>query len=134
MQTLRTEAKKDNLGQVLRFIEQELEAADCSIKAQTQISVAVEEIFINIASYAYAPDTGEAVITAGIDGDSITIGFRDKGVPFDPLARTDPDVTLSAEERRIGGLGIFMVKKTMDEVRYRYEGGENILTIRKKLH
>ena len=73
------------------------------------------------------------MISVTVDGETAGIEFRDRGIPFDPLARPDPDVTLSAEERGIGGLGIYMVKKTMDEVLYRRENGENVLTIRKKL-
>ena len=133
MNTLTVEARTENLDQVLAFVEQNLEAAGCSMKAQMQISVAVEEIYVNIAHYAYTPETGKAVIRMTAEGGTAEIEFRDRGVPFDPLARPDPDVTLSAKERGIGGLGIYMVKKSMDEVLYRYEGGENILTIRKKL-
>ena len=134
MGSLTVEAKRENLERVSAFVDRKLEEAGCSVKAQMQIQVAAEEIFINIASYAYAPGTGSAVITAESDGENAEITFRDRGVPFDPLAREDPDVTLSAEERGIGGLGIYMVKKTMDGVSYRYENGENVLTIRKKLH
>ena len=133
MDTLTVEAKTENLDQVLAFIEEKLEAADCSVKAQTQICVAAEEIYVNIASYAYVPETGNAVIRMTVADGTAEIEFRDKGIPFDPLAKEDPDVTLAAEERGIGGLGIYMVKKSMDEVLYRREDGENILTIRKKI-
>ena len=98
-----------------------------------QILIAAEEIFVNIASYAYGQETGSAEIRMTVEDGCAGIEFRDSGTPFDPLAKADPDVTLPAEERQIGGLGIFMVKKSMDDVQYRYEGGENILTIRKKL-
>jgi len=131
--TLRLEAKTENLEQVLDFVESRLEGAECPIKAVMQIKVAVEEIFVNIASYAYVPGTGEAVISAAVENGTAEFVFRDKGIPFDPLAKADPDVTLSVDQRQIGGLGIYMVKKTMDEVLYRREDGENILTIRKKL-
>ena len=134
MNTLTVEAKKENLAQVLTFVEGTLEKAGCSARSMLQIQVAVEEVFVNIASYAYAPDTGDALIAAGADGENAVITFRDRGMPFDPLAKEDPDVTLPVEQRGIGGLGIFMVKKSMDDVEYRYEDGENILTIRKKLH
>ncbi len=130
---LTVEAKKENLAQVLTHVKQNLEGTGAPIRVLNQILVAVEEIYVNIASYAYAPGTGDAVISVAVDDGTAEIGFRDKGVPFDPLAKPDPDVTLSAAERPIGGLGIYMVKKTMDEVKYRYEDGENILTIRKKL-
>lgn len=131
--TLTVEARTENLDRVLGFIEQNLEAADCSVKAQTQICVAAEEIFVNIAHYAYTPDTGEAVIRIAAENGMAEIEFRDRGIPFDPLAKADPDVTLSADKRKIGGLGIYMVKKSMDQVMYRREDGQNIFTMRKKL-
>ena len=130
---LTVEAKRENLDRVLGYLEQKLEEAGCPVKVQTQICVAAEEIFVNIASYAYAPGTGDATVTAAVGGGTAEIEFRDRGIPFNPLEREDPDVTLSAEQRGIGGLGIFMVKKTMDSVRYRHENGENVLTIRKAL-
>ena len=134
MKELNIEAKVENLPEVLSFIDSELEANDCPMKAQMQIDVAVEELFVNIASYAYTPNIGEAVIGIEIiDGTNVCIIFKDSGIPFDPTSKVDPDVSLSAEERQIGGLGIFMVKKSMDEFKYRYEDGQNILTIEKKL-
>ena len=63
----------------------------------------------------------------------VTFRMADKGIPFDPLKKPDPDITLSAEEREIGGLGIFITKKTMDTVSYAYENGENVLTMTKKI-
>jgi anti-sigma regulatory factor (Ser/Thr protein kinase) len=100
-----------------------------------QILVAVEEIFVNIASYAYAPDQGNAIVRIEFSDEpvEVTITFMDNGIPFDPLQRRDPDVTLSAEERRIGGLGIFMTKKTMDSVDYEYKNGQNILRLKKSI-
>ncbi len=95
-------------------------------------SVAVDEIFSNIARYAYNPETGGATVRVAV-GEDVTIEFEDSGVAYDPLAADDPDVTLSAEEREIGGLGLFMVKKMMDAVKYRRDGNKNILTIKKKL-
>lgn len=132
---LEVEATDGNLLTVQSFVEEHLESAGCSLRAQMQISVAVEEVFVNIAHYAYAPDTGKAVLRMGVSDDpaAVTIVFIDRGVPFDPLAKEDPNVTLSAEERGIGGLGIFITKKTMDEVRYEYRDGQNILTLRKNL-
>ena len=135
MKELKLEAKLENLGKVLAFIDEQLEAADCSMKAQMQIDVAVEEIFVNIASYAYEPETGNAVIKTKISGSPsvIAITFIDEGTPYNPLEKEDPDVTLSADQRQIGGLGIFMVKKSMDEVLYEYKDGKNMLTLIKKL-
>ena len=132
---LNTSAEVENLPEVLSFLEAHLEAADCSMKAQMQITVAAEEIFVNIASYAYAPGTGTATVRLEISGapKAAVITFLDSGTPFDPLAKEDPDVTLSAEERDIGGLGIYMTKKTMDEVRYEYKDGQNILTLIKTI-
>ena len=131
---LSIDAKTENLDKVLAFAEEQLGKADCPIKAQTQIGVAVEEIFVNIALYAYAPETGKADITFDVDKEKkeAVITFRDKGVAFNPLEKQDPDVTQSAEERQIGGLGIYIVKKTMDQVTYERVNDENVLTIVKK--
>ena len=105
------------------------------MKAQMQIGVAVEEIFINIASYAYAPDKGKAKVRVEVPGDPVTVSvtFVDHGIPYDPVAKEDPDVSLPAADRDVGGLGIFMTKKIMDDVAYEYKDGQNILTLKKKL-
>ena len=127
--------KVENLPTVLALVDEQLESVDCPMKIQMQIDVAVEEIFVNIAHYAYNPEVGNAMVRVEIlpDVPSVDITFIDKGVPYDPLAKADPDITLSAEERQIGGLGIFMVKKTMDDVKYEYVNGHNILTLKKGL-
>ncbi len=129
------EAVADNLPAVLDFVNEQLESADCPMKTLMQINVAVEEIFMNIANYAYAPDKGRAMVRVEVSGEplSVIITFMDHGIPYDPLGKEDPDITLSAEERQIGGLGIFMVKKTMDDVAYEYKDGQNILRLKKKL-
>ncbi|MBP5245850.1 MAG: ATP-binding protein [Clostridiales bacterium] len=129
------EATPENLSEVQAFVEEKIEAEDCSPKAAMQIGVAVEEIFINIASYAYAPEKGKATVRIEVSNDplAVSITFIDHGVPYDPLEKTDPDITLSAEEREIGGLGIFMTKKMMDDVKYEYKDGQNILTLKKTL-
>ena len=100
-----------------------------------QIEVAVEEIFVNIAQYAYAPETGDATVFAEVSGDPavLTLRFSDGGIPYDPLARQDPDIGLPAEERDIGGLGVFMTKQFMDELHYEYRDGRNVLTMKKTL-
>lgn len=128
-------ALTENLQEVLSFVDSHLEEMGASVKAQMQIDIAVEELFVNIANYAYAPDTGMAVVCVEKDvaKNQVSITFTDKGKPYNPLEKTDPDITLSAEERSIGGLGIFMVKKSMDDMRYEYKDGQNILTITKKL-
>ncbi len=129
------EAATENLPEVQAFVEQQLEAVDCSPRAQMQFGIAVEEIFVNIANYAYAPDTGKATVRVELTEDptTVTITFVDHGVPYDPLAKKDPDVSLAADEREIGGLGIFLTKKTMDDLHYEYRDGKNILTLTKKL-
>ena len=121
------------LHEVIEFVESELEAYDCVPKAALQVSVAVEELFVNIASYAYSDGTGRMWLGVSVDEGMLTLRFVDNGMPFDPLAREEPDTTLPAEERGIGGLGIFMVKKSMDEMSYQYENGRNVLIIRKKI-
>ena len=128
-------AKTDALADVLSFVEENLEGFDCPMKSQIALCVAIEEMFINIARYAYGDGDGDMCLGIGFEEESRKVTFRmtDKGVPFDPLKKEDPDITLSAEEREIGGLGIFIVKKTMDTVAYTYENGENILTMTKKI-
>ena len=124
-----------NLLEVTQFIDEWLEALDCGMKAQMQIDLAVDELFTNIASYAYAPGSGEATVRLGFDEASrmASITFIDSGIPYDPLKKPDPDITLSAEEREIGGLGIYMVKKSMDKMEYRRDNDQNMLTIYKAI-
>ncbi|MBQ6111886.1 MAG: ATP-binding protein [Synergistaceae bacterium] len=135
MKELTLDADVKNLDEVLAFVDEQLEVHDCSPKIQMQIDVAVEELFVNIAHYAYNPETGPATVRVEIQENplSVIITFIDNGVPYDPLAKPDPDVTLSAEEREIGGLGIYMVKKSMDNIEYEYKDGQNILKIQKNL-
>lgn len=135
MNELTVPAILENMEKIQLFIESELEKNDCPMKMIIQISVAVEEIYVNIARYAYNPEIGSATVRCSVGGDplQIVIQFLDHGKPFNPLAKEDADTTLSAEERDIGGLGILMVKKSMDQVDYEYKDGKNILTIHKKL-
>ena len=135
MRELNIEAKTENLDAVLGFVNQHLEEMECSMKTQMQIEVAVEELFVNIAHYAYNPTIGPATIRVEVQEDplAVIITFIDHGVPYDPLKKEDPDVTLSAEERQIGGLGIYMVKKSMEDISYEYKDGQNILKIKKTI-
>ena len=135
MRSITVKASDDNLSQVMEFVDGQLEELDCPMKIQMKIDIDVEELFVNIAHHAYASETGDAEIgfEASEDRSSVTITFADSGVPYDPLAKSDPDITLSAEERQIGGLGIYMVKKSMDKVEYEHTDGRNILKITKKL-
>ena len=128
-------AKTEALPDVLGFVEGTLESFECPMKIQTAICVAIEEVFVNIARYAYLESAGDMTLYIGFDSQSqtITLRVKDKGVPFDPLKKPDPDITLSAEEREIGGLGIFITKKTMDSISYSNENGENVLTMIKKI-
>lgn len=132
---LEIEAAIDNLQDVINFVDERLEVIDCPPKALMQMELAVEEIFVNIANYAYAPKIGKAVVKVEVSDEpvEVVITFVDRGVPYDPLKKSDPDVTLSAEERKIGGLGIFMTKKIMDEISYEYRDGQNILSLKKIL-
>ena len=135
MKELDITAVLENLDTVLQFVDTHLEQAECSPKIQMQIDVAVEEIFVNIANYAYHPETGPATVRVEVrpDGSAVTITFIDHGVPFDPLAKADPDVTLPSEQRKVGGLGVFLVKQNMDDIQYEYLNGSNILTLKKEL-
>jgi len=136
MKELTIAAKVENIEAVTDFVNEQLAALDCPMKAQMQIDIAIDELFGNIAHYAYNPEIGQATVRVEVIEEplAVTITFIDNGVPYDPLAKADPDTTLSADERDIGGLGIFMVKKTMDEITYQYKDGQNILAIKKNLH
>ena len=128
-------ARTEVLSEVLGFVEETLESYQCSMKLQTAICVAMEEVFVNVANYAYPEVSGDVTLDIGFDEVNRNVIFRmsDRGIPFDPLQKQDPDITLSLEERQIGGLGIFIVKKTMDTVVYDYKDGKNILTMTKKI-
>lgn len=133
---LTIQAVRDNLAQVQSFILAQLKDISVPPDIEIKINMSVEEIFVNIAQYAYPPKAGEAVIETDVTDNppSITITFRDKGIPYDPLSRPDPDITLSVSERPLGGLGVFLVKKMMDEASYEYEDGQNVLTVKKYLN
>lgn len=130
---LKIEATKDNFSIVSAFIEEFLESLEIPMKVMMQIEIAVEEIYVNIANYAYENIGMATIIIEKLnESNTIKIQFMDNGIPYDPLKKPDPDISLSAEERQIGGLGIFMVKKSMDNVEYEYRDNTNILTIFKK--
>ena len=135
MKELTIDATVENIERVTAFIEEQLEPLGCSMKARMQIAIAIDELFRNIAHYAYNPDVGPATVRVEVSGEplAVLITFIDNGVPYDPLAKADPNTALSAEEREVGGLGIYMVKKSMDEITYEYRNGQNILKIRKRI-
>ena len=133
MAEFKIEALKENLNHVMSFVDEHLEGVDCPMKAQMQIDLCVEEMFINVASYAYGSGKGDVIIRLEEEKDpsGISIVLVDEGMPYDPLAKADPDVTASADQRRIGGLGIFLVKKNMDNISYRREGNKNVFRMTK---
>ncbi len=135
MREITIPAHSDQLNYVTDFISEDLEREQCSARVNMQVCLAVEEIFLNIVNYAYRPKDGDATVRCSIGGDplQIIIQFLDKGHPYNPLERKEPNLDLTAEEREIGGLGIFLVKKSMDSVEYVYQEGKNILTIIKRL-
>lgn len=128
-------AVRDNLPRVLEFVEEQLAGYGCGMKTSYEINLAVEEIYVNIASYAYDKDLGSAVIVADILTDplSLVLVFKDSGTPYNPLLKEDPDTGIPLKERKAGGLGIYMVKKLVDDISYVYQDGMNILTITKQL-
>ena len=132
---LTIEAATDNIETVTDFVLSELEKHNCPPKAQTQIAIVIDELFGNIARYAYTPDMGDATVQLEIEDDplSVIITFIDNGKPFNPLEHKNPDVTAPADERGIGGLGIYLVKKTMNMVEYEYKDGQNVLTVKKDI-
>ena len=134
LKELNITAVPENLEQVTAFVEAQLEQWDCPPKVLMQLTLAVEEVFINISSYAYDPEIGPATIRVEVDQEpmEVSITFMDKGKPYDPLQKKDPDLSLSAEDRQVGGLGIFLVKKTVDDIHYEYADGKNILRIVKR--
>ena len=135
MKELTIAATVESIETVTDFVNEQLEAYDCPMKILMQINIAIDELFSNIAHYAYNPETGDATVRVEVIEDpmAVIITFIDNGVPYDPLKQKDPDTTLPAEERELGGLGIYMVKKSMDDIDYVYEDGQNILTMRKRL-
>ena len=136
MKEITIAATVENIDVVTDFVNEQLESCDCPIKAQVQIDIAIDELFSNIAHYAYNPEIGDATVRVEVVEDpmAVVITFIDKGIPYDPLKKADPNTALSAEEREIGGLGIFMVKKSMDDITYEYKEGQNILKIKKNLN
>ncbi|MBQ6727410.1 MAG: ATP-binding protein [Clostridia bacterium] len=128
---MKLSAVDDNLEKTLDFIRECLKGSGCTEKFVRQVELYVEEIFVNIAHYAYAPDTGDVEISAEVLNDKIRVVFTDEGKRYNPLEKSDPDISLSADEREIGGLGIFMTKKLTDKIEYEYKDGKNILITEK---
>ena len=135
MQEMTFPASIESIPAVTAWIDEALEKLECSMKAQMQIDVAIDEIFGNIAHYAYPDKEGSAVVRIDFTEETrtVSITFMDQGIPFDPLNQEEPDTSLSASDRKIGGLGIFLVRKTMDDVSYQYRDGRNILCLKKRI-
>ena len=136
MKELRVEATIENLAKVFTFLQEALEKSDVPPKVKRQIKLCVEEVYMNITHYAYNPETGTATIGVDTVGDGggqskVIISFADEGKPYDPLAKQDPDLELGLDDRPIGGLGIYLVKTTMDNVAYEHKDGQNVLTLEK---
>lgn len=135
MKEMTIDATIENLPTVTDFVDEQLDELGCPMKARMQIDIAIDELFSNIAQYAYDPETGPATVQVEVldEPPTVVITFIDNGTPYDPLAHEDPDVSLGVEERAVGGLGIYMVKKTMDAIDYEYKDGRNILRIKKHI-
>ena len=133
MRELVLPADKAAIPQATAWIDEELEKLDCPMKTQMQIELAVDEVLANIAMYAYPESSGTATMRFCCTDRTAEIVFIDSGIPYNPLENPEPDVTLPAEKRKIGGLGIFLVRKMADEVLYRREDGKNVLTVRKRI-
>ena len=135
MRELTLPATVENIETVTDFVNEYLDEVGCPMKVQMQVAVVIDEIFSNIAHYAYAPSVGDVTVSVAANKETkvLMLSFADRGVAYNPLVKEDPDVTLSAEERQIGGMGIFMVKKLMDDITYEYVEGRNVLTVWKKI-
>lgn len=131
MKEITVDATIDNVQTITDFVDERLEEMNCPVKAQMQLNIVIDELCSNVARYAYSDRTGKVTVSVDtVDKPmKVWLTFTDEGVPYNPLAKEDPDITLSAEERKLGGLGIYMVKKIMDEFRYEYKDGKNIVTV-----
>lgn len=135
MKELTVTAKIENIERITEFVNEQLAFYQCPKNAQIQIDIVIDELFGNIAHYAYKPDEGPATVRVEVVKNplSVVLTFIDNGIPYNPLEKSDPDTSLSADEREIGGLGLYMVKKTMDEIVYEHKNGQNILKVKKNL-
>ncbi|MBQ6975499.1 MAG: ATP-binding protein [Selenomonadaceae bacterium] len=133
MEKLTVEATVENLPQVTEFIIESLEERDCPPKILLQMELVIEELFVNVAHYAYRPDVGNCTVIKEFEENpqALIMTLIDSGIPYNPLEHEDPDTSLGVEEREIGGLGIFLVKKNVDEITYDYKDGKNVLRFKK---
>ena len=135
MTCLTLPATPESIAPATDFLNEILEGAGCSLRDQTKLDIALDELMSNVAQYAYAPGTGDIALSVEIleDPKRVVLTLTDSGIPYDPLKKEDPDVTLSAEQRSVGGLGIYIVKQSMDAITYDHKDGKNILSITKNL-
>ena len=135
MREITVAATTSSISEVTVFVDEELERLDCPSKANMQLDICIDEIFGNIAHYAYGSGSGDATVRLDFDETErlLSLTFIDSGSPFDPTDTPEPDTTSPLEERPIGGLGLFMVRKMVDAMEYRREDEQNILTIRKRI-
>lgn len=135
MKELTVEATVRNIPAVTDFVDEALDTMGCSQRIQTQINIAIDELFSNIAHYAYNPATGPATVQVEVEKNplAVVVTFIDRGKPYDPLSAREPDLSLDLMQRPVGGLGIFLVRRTMDDVSYEYRDGRNILRIKKHI-
>ena len=133
MKEITVDATIENVQTITDFVDESLEEINCPMKALMQINVAIDELCSNVAHYAYSGKKGKITVRVDTLGKpmAVQLTFIDEGMPYDPLQKEDPDITLSAQDRKIGGLGLYKVKKTMDEFHYVYKDGKNIVTVRK---
>lgn len=129
-------AKKGNLQEILNFIGNKLKSVEYNTTARLHLELSVEEAYVNIANYAYGSESGKVLIRCRVDENPlhVTVQFIDCGIPFNPLEKEDPDTSLEIEGKKIGGMGILLIKKYADQVDYEYRDKKNILTIKKRLH
>ena len=137
MREIELPATLENLAKVFEFLNEAFESLDVSVSTKGQIKMCVEEIYVNITRYAYNPEVGPAKLCFTVDDEispaKMIITLSDRGKPYDPLKHDDPDFELDLEDAPIGGLGIYLVKSTMDKVEYELKDGQNILTMEKSL-
>ena len=135
MKELTVDAKPGSLSEIKTFAAAGLDEMNCPAGTREQLLIVIDEIFSNIASYAYGDGKGSVTVRmeTGTEPRSVVLTFIDSGMPFDPLMMKTPDTSLKARERKIGGLGIFMVRKLTDKATYEYRDGKNILKIRKNI-
>ena len=129
------QATVENMTVVSRFLDELLSSTSCSARARMQLELAVEELFVNIATHAYGARIGQVTLCGGISDTppSAWIRFSDAGTPYNPLERDDPDTDMALAERDVGKMGVFLAKNSVDDMHYEYRDGKNILTIGKKL-